>query len=267
MRRICLIAQIILLFSPAFAQITTDTTEGDCYEAFFSSGTKVANQSKILLTLKNKKTVSVSNFLKQNPGIQNYMTLKDLDRDGTKELIIYNFTGGAHCCDEFYFFRNTAPNRYQLTNKIFAGHTCVDKDTFYFSFTEPFGYFFTCYACGLSPDDKATSNVEYVYGVGLKYVKGKLQILRGDEELRQKINNNLEIISKLKWDGGAGDEKFDDGRRKEVALNLATYYYSFGKNINDTKSLFYKYYKFKDANKVWTDFFTTLRHMMSTNDF
>jgi hypothetical protein len=242
-----------------------DQDSSDCFGKFFKSGEKITAKSKELLTLKNNKVVSIAGFLKQNQGSQNEMMLKDLDHDGKKELVIYNFTGGAHCCDQFFFFNNTAPGKYKYSAKLDGGNTCVSKDTFEFSFTEYLGYFFTCYACGF-PGEEEHPGYQYAGGVQLLYRKGKFQIIPGDEETRRRINTNLSILSKLKWDGGAGDDKFDDGRRKEVAMNLATYYFSFGKNLTDTKALFNKYYKFKDANKVWTAFAQQLNAIKS-NDF
>lgn len=217
------------------------------------------------LILKNKKIVSLSAYIKQLQGSQNYSTLKDIDGDGKKELILYSFTGGAHCCAEFYFFNNSAPGKYRFSAKLSGGNTCITKDTFDFSFTEYYGYFFTCYACAF-PGEEEQNGYTYPGGVSLIYRYGKFQVVPGDDELKKRINHNLSVISKLKWDGGAGGERFDDGRRKEVAMNLATYYFSFGKNLVDTKALFTKYYKFKDATKVWTEFSTTLKYIQSNNN-
>jgi hypothetical protein len=71
--------------------------------------------------------------------------------------------------------------------------------------------------------------------------------LQGDETLRQTIVKNLRYIKKPGWDGGVKEPDFDAGRRKELAFNLAVYYFSFGQNFTATKELFTTYYSFKDA--------------------
>lgn len=59
----------------------------------------------------------------------------------------------------------------------------------------------------------------------------------------------------------------DDGFRKEIALNLAVFYYSFGKNMLETQKLFNKYYKFPDTKKVWAAFVKNLGYIKKESDF
>ena len=63
------------------------------------------------------------------------------------------------------------------------------------------------------------------------------------------------------------DISFDNGLRKEFAINLAVYYYSFGRNMPATQALFNKYYKFPDAKKVWASFTETIKYIRQENKF
>jgi len=63
---------------------------------FFQAGEKAANPSKLLLVTKSKKIISLSSLLKSADMAYADHTLADLDNDGKKELVISNFTGGAH---------------------------------------------------------------------------------------------------------------------------------------------------------------------------
>jgi hypothetical protein len=259
-----------ILFS-TIVKAQDNTAEADCYDAFFKSSTPIKNKTALKLVLKNGKESSVSAFMKANyMEMDPQAGLKDIDGDGTKELIIWNYTGGAHCCDEFYFFKNTGVNKYTFAAKLFAGNTCVDaQNNFSYNLHESFGYFFTCFACGLVSDEEGAkpSEIKYVADLSVKYTGGKLQIQPGTEGLKATIKKNLSLIKKLGWDGGIKEADFDDGRRKELALNLAAFYFSFGKNLVETKALFTANYPFKDAPKVWTQFVENLNNVKKSNDF
>jgi len=229
---------------------------------FFEKGKKVANPSTVFIIQKDKKKISLKQLLTSDEfGARDY-ALSDLDNDGKDELVAYEFTGGAHCCDVITIFKNTAPNAYSYAASLFAGNTLVTKEKeFEYGLYESFGYFFTCFACSLS-DTTASAPVP-VNSIRLKYNKGKLEIVKGDQQLLQTINDNLKKICLLPYMKLDTDDSFDDGLRKEVALNAAVYYFSFGKDINSTKKLFYSYYKYPDANKVWSEFAKTISHIKS----
>lgn len=234
--------------------------------SFFQSGEKPANPSKVLLVTKAQKTISLSALLKTERMAYPDYTLADLDNDGKKELVIFNFTGGAHCCDEVYIYKNIAPNKYQHVVKMFGGHTVITKQRqFEFSFDESFGYFFTCYACGYA--DTSDGGPIPLRSISLRYVKGKATIVPGDKELRNTINDNLGKLSELPFGKLENELAMDEGFRKEVAMNLAVFYYSFGRNIGETQKLFNKYYKYPDAKKVWTAFNKTLLFIKKDSDF
>src|SRR5688572_30173553 len=195
--------RIILFFFSAFfytasqAQVdtmsyradTVDITETDMIAWFFEKNEQVTDPGKTILVTKAKKTTSLTSFLK---GLGSFAAhaVADLDNDGKKELVIMNYTGGAHCCDELYVFRNAAPNKYQHVARLFAGNTIIsDSNKFYYDLHEQFGYFFTCYACFYQ--DTADEAPIRVSRIEIKYNKGVLGITRGDQELRSKINDNL----------------------------------------------------------------------------
>ena len=199
-------------------------------------------------------------------GIGTQQGLKDLDNDGKKELVLYDYTGGAHCCDEFYVFKNIAPNKYQYVAKTFAGDVCInDKNEFIYSFYQQYGYFFTCFACEYS--DTSDAGPQPINSITLRYSKGKIMVVPGDQELKNTITDNLSKLKEQPYQKLQDEADQDDGLRKEFALNLAVYYYSFGRNLVQTKMLFDKYYRFPDAKKVWTEFVEILNGIKKESDF
>lgn len=281
-KKIYLLPAAILLFLNSYSRnnflpqnisqtVDTSGDQDNCYDNFFKQSEKINSQGKIKLVLKNGKTVSLASFIGGNDtnnvmGIQSQSGLADLDKDGKKELVVFNYTGGAHCCDEFYFFKNIAPGKYQYAAKTFAGDVCVtDKNEFVYSFYQDYGYFFTCFACAYQ--DSSDAAPQPVYKITLKYTKGKLIVTPGDKELRNTITDNLGKLSEQPYQELENEADQDNGLRKEFALNLAVYYYSFGKNLIETKKLFDKYYRFADSKKVWSDFVILLKGIKVSNDF
>ena len=253
----------------AFTQEPADTSvvpETDPTILFFQQGEKVNDPAKTMLVTKARKTVSLKKFTETELSDYADHVLADLDDDGKKELLLYDFTGGAHCCDEVYIFRNTTPGKYQNVAQLFAGNTIITADKqFVYNFYEHFGYFFTCFACAYTDTtDEAPLEVRSIH---LKYTKGKLSVVKGDQELRSAINDNLGKLGEQPYEVLEDEISFDNGLRKEVALNLAVFYYSFGKSLPATKQLFDKYYKFPDARKVWTSFVKNLQEVRTNNDF
>jgi hypothetical protein len=240
--------------------------ETDCSEDFFLNIERIKDPSRISLVARNGKTYTMPSFFKAfNVGGFSESGLDDLDGDGKKELVISNFTGGAHCCDEIYIFRNIVANRYQYVAKTFAGHVCFLRDKkLRFSFYEGFGYFFTCYACSYT-DTTDVAPIP-VSSIELQYLKGKLVVIPGDASLKSMIRDNLGKLSEQPYEK-VDDISQDNGLRKEFALNLAVYYYSFGRNLVETRNLFNKYYRFPDAKTVWAEFNKLLANVKKTNHF
>ena len=243
-----------------FARDSAIIPETDATTLFFQTNERIANPDKIILITKAKRTISLANLLKDQDMNYADHTLSDLDNDGQKELLISNFTGGAHCCDEIYIYKKIAANKYQYAAKLFAGNTVIstEKD-FTYNFNEQLGYFFTCFACSYSDtSDEAPVDVN---SIKLKYSKGKMLIVPGDKELKSMINDNLAKLGEQPYEKLEDDLAQDNGLRKAVALNLIVYYYSFGKNLPETQKLFNKYYKHPDSKKVWAAFLKQLQYI------
>ncbi len=239
---------------------------------FFQEGEKTKTPGKVMLVTKSRKAVSLANFLKSMVAdvtdfpLYTDHVFADMDNDGKKELLVSNYTGGAHCCDEIYIFKNIGPNKYQHVAKLFAGNTIITKEKeFIYDFHEQFGYFFTCFACGYT-DTTDGAPVE-IHSITLKYNKGKMVVTTGDQELKSIINDNLGKLGEQPYEKLSVDIDQDNGLRKEFALNLVVHYYSFGRNMMETQKLFYKYYKYPDAKKVWAAFVKQMQYMKGDNDF
>lgn len=259
---------LLLLFSLQLHTSFAQEEVSDCYDSFFNAAAKIKNTATVKLLI-NKKLQPLSRYLNTEvEGIERRMGLKDLDGDGKAELIIYNFTGGAHCCDEWYLFKNIGPNRYAQAARLFAGNTCISGNTFLFDFFESFGYFYTCYACELEEKkNNRGEQYERIANIALVYKGGRLQVSPSDAVLKEKLLRNLRYIRSLGWDGGAKGDEFDDGRRKALAQTLAVYYFSFGKKLAETKKLFLSNYPFKDSASLWEEFTIQLQNVEKQNSF
>lgn len=239
--------------------------ETDPTVLFFQENEKVASPALVKLVTKSGKIVNLQSFL-TSTGIYAEHVMADLDKDGKKELLISNYTGGAHCCDEIFIFKYIAPNRYQHVARFFAGNTMINKNKeFVFDFYGHFGYFFTCYACSYT-DTSDAAPID-IHNIILKYSLGKVAVTPGNKNLRSAIIDNLEKLGELPYQELMDDMAQDNGQRKEIAINLAVFYYSFGRNMIETQKLFNKYYKYPDAKKVWAAFTKTLLNIKKDNDF
>ena len=92
-------------------------------------------------------------------------------------------------------------------------------------------------------------------------------VAAGDAELRSKLNDNLAKMGEQPYEELKEAIDQDNGLRKEFAMNLAVYHYSFGRNLVVTQKLFNKYYKFPDAKKVWAEFVKHLQYIRKESDF
>ncbi|MDZ4794617.1 MAG: hypothetical protein SGI83_10090 [Bacteroidota bacterium] len=282
----------VFFFSAAGAQVTDTATvlhskdsvitpDTDATSLFFKQGEKTKTPDQITVVTKTGKAVSLSRLLKNIDrstgnwvgGIDTTVDLyvdyvfSDLDADGKNELVIFNYTGGAHCCDEIYIYKNMSPGKYQYVVRLFGGHTIITAEKkFEFSFDESFGYFFTCFACGYTDtSDAAPIDLRTII---LRYARGKITVAPGDQELRSIINDNLGKLGEQAYEKLDNDAlAMDGGLRKAVAMNLAVFYYSFGRNIPETKKLFSKYYKYPDARVVWNAFIKNILAVKKDSDF
>jgi hypothetical protein len=250
-----------------FSSVNAVDGNADSSSEFFSMHEKIAASAwtKIRLVTKARKNITLNSFLNDPEKLYPDHVLADMDGDGKKELVISIFTGGAHCCDEISIFRDMGAGKYVQTARLFAGHSMITptKEIIY-TLYEPFGYFFTCYACGLS-DTSDTAPID-IRAVTLVYKDNRIQVKPGDPELRSAILDNLGKLAEMPYEELDAEIPMDNGLRKEFAMNLAVYYFSFGKKLPDTKALFDRFYKFPDAAKVWTAFTKQLRALRSDSD-
>lgn len=266
------------VLNPYDSVITPDT---DATTLFFQQGEKTTTPDKITVTTKTRKTLSLSKLIKStdlntgkglsgagtNENLLVDYVFSDLDNDGKKELLLSNYTGGAHCCDEIYIYKNIVPGKYQYVARLFGGHTIITaKKEFEFSFDESFGYFFTCFACSYTDtSDAAPIDLRTII---LRYANGKMAVIPGNQELRSVINDNLGKLGEQEYEKLDKEAMaMDGGLRKAFAMNLAVYYYYFGRSLPQTKLLFNKYYKYPDAQIVWTAFSKNLLAVKKDSDF
>jgi hypothetical protein len=244
-----------------------EVVEKDCTTSFFQRSERVPSMGKTTLVSPTGKALTMTAYLTAYKfGMGTEHGVIDLDGDGKKELLITNFTNGAHCCDEIYIFKNIAPNKYQQLIKLYGGNTCInDSNQFIYDFYEPFGYFFTCYAC--SYEDTAETAPIRTDHITLKYNKGKMVIVPTDKELKSRINDNLAKLGEEPYEVLPDNMSQDNGLRKEFGMNLIVYYYSFGRNLAETQKLFNKYYKYQDAKKVWAEFVRQVQLIKKNNNF
>src|SRR6266516_2391209 len=90
----------LFILLPVYAQrdSTDIDNEEDCTTNFFERSESIKSPAKIILVNKSGKTMTMASFLKAQTYADIQHGLADLDNDGKKELIINDYTGGAHCC-------------------------------------------------------------------------------------------------------------------------------------------------------------------------
>lgn len=236
-----------------------------CYDNFFSPLPKFKDSSSAYLLLNDGKRITLTQFFKDEfmSEISQYGR-KDMDNDGVEELIVFNNTGGAHCCDEYYIFSQRHTNEYEFKAHLMGGETCINAsdNIFTYSFGETFGYFFTCYACEFKDSSGVFNSVREIQ---LKYAGGKLEVIPYDSAAEKQNLINLEILQKHGYE--KVEDLMDSGWRKEFAINLAVWHFNHSKDWNQTKALFSKYYNFEDAEKVWKEFYAILFDSTKENTF
>jgi hypothetical protein len=150
--------------------------------------------------------------------------------------------------------------------RFFAGNTTITPNKeFVYNFYEEFGTFFACYEC-VYTDTTQYAPVE-LHNIILKYKFGNIIAGFGDKGLRSSIMNNLEKLGGKPYIKPENEKLLDNGLRKEFAINLAVFYYSFGRSSIETQKLFNKYYKYPDSKKVWAAFVKNLQYIKKDSDF
>ncbi len=244
----------------------TDTSTYDaCYEDFFKGLPRFDDSSGARLVWSTGKRKSLTQFFKDEfmSAVSQYGK-KDLDGDGTTELIVFNYTGGPHCCDEYYFFSQKNEKEFEYRAHLMGGQACIEAttNTISYSLSETFGYFFSCYACGFSDSSGAFKTMREIQ---LKYTGARLEVVAYDTLAAKQNIINLRILNEHGFEKIEG--LMDNGWRKEFAINLAIWHYNHNKNWKQTKKLFEEYYTFNDAPRVWTEFHRTMVEAGKENSF
>jgi hypothetical protein len=240
-------------------------TYRDCNENFFGGLQQFSDSPGINIKLKNGKSMNWKRFKEEELMSENVRYgLKSLDNDTIPELIILNNTGGAHCCDEIYIFQKTGDSFVQKA-RLFGGFICIDaaSNIFTFSFNETLAYFYACYACAFQD---SLSEFRTMREIELKYDNGRLYIISHNPETEKQLLKNFSILNNHGYEE-IDQGLMDSGWRKEFAMNFAVWHYNHGKNWKETRLIFEKYYHFKDADKVWKEFYATLREAEKENSF
>lgn len=245
--------------------LTSEEGYEDCNNRFFSLSPRLADTANMRLKLTNGHEVNWHQF--QNDELMSSQVrwaTTNLNNDTARELLVLNYTGGAHCCDEVYVFEKQ-PAFYVQKAKLFGGFICIDAASklFTFSFNEALGYFFACYACGFADSN---GRFKVIREIELRYDDGRFVVVPYLPDTEKQLYQNLDLLAAHKYEH-MEEGLMDSGWRKEFAMNFAVWHYNHGKNWVSTKALFDKYYKFKDAARVWKEFRNTLLEMERENDF
>jgi hypothetical protein len=230
---------------------SADSYEYDCYDSFMAAAEKISDSAGLQVEVNGQDPVSFDSLVKgdflyghTNAGF------RDLDGDGKKELLIFTYTGGMHCCDEIYILEEAKQGHYIQKAKFFAGNTCVNlKNEFSYNVYEMLGYFLSCYACLYEDSAKGlVAPPPVVY----HYQKGQLVLAGDTNRVREAVFKNLNLLKDVPMN--TMTEEWDDsGVRKMYALNFATMHLLYRCDLQQTKLLFEQYYTFKDKTPVWKE--------------
>jgi len=234
-------------FFPSPGETATDTLAAP-------AGTDTSGDAngEVILVFMNGNQVPLSQF-PDTADFKDFFNTKkfkylDIDRNGKPELYLTYYTGGAHCCNESYLFRNTAPNRFEEVFSFtggseldFAGNMIIAN------FYEQTAYFYTCYACMIND---TLPKQDFYPHITLVYEDDSIFLAPHDEALNETIHENLKFLKR--WTGHPEFmEDADSGVRKSYAEHIITYFFNNQTDLSQTRSLFSAYYAGKDSLEVW----------------
>jgi hypothetical protein len=213
--------------------------------------------SAIHITTKNGIRIPLKTELENDSMFDKRAYFKDLNNDGTEELIYYYYTGGPHCCQWFRIYNRVGEKEYTFADDLVDKFATLENDTVIVddkglirgTLIEHLGYFHTCFMCDV--ETKRTV-VDYLY---FRYENKKLTYA-SVPELNDSIEYSLqELTTKpVKQQDTADFGDFDDGIRKAFAMNITAFYYNNKQDKEKTKALFFKYYKAYDSDLIWKEF-------------
>jgi hypothetical protein len=225
--------------------------ERNCFNWFFKAAQPVKDSNSLFVAFPGFPRMSLKQMVRDELFSNVRVGLHDLDKDGIDELVVYNYTGGMHCCDEFFVLAPDATGTYNLQTKLFGGHSCITNNyEFTYDLYEGFGYFYSCYACLYTDTAKGLLTPPPIH---YRYQKGRF-VLSGDTAATAAAAiKNLQLLKAVL------PQKFkdnsDDGGRKMFAISLATLHFLNNGNWEITRKFFDTYYVYKkDAAVVWQEF-------------
>lgn len=185
----------------------------------------------------------------------------DIDNDGVTELYINYFTGGAHCCFEYYIFKRTSNDIYKNIFHFEGGENSfsIDKNKIIINFYEQLGYFFTCYACGIN--DKLPYK-QSISEITLAYTNNKFTLEPTRVYLNKIIIRNLEVLKSLPLPV-LDTFGTDDGTRRAYAEHLIAFYFNNQKDSITTRDLFDRYYIGEDKEIVYDKILDHIENIIS----
>jgi hypothetical protein len=207
-------------------------------------------QPEVILLVKNKE-ISLYNFPSDELKDSKEVKYIDVNSDGTNEILIEYFTGGAHCCYEYSIFQKRDNGKYSILYEFSGGENSVKLkgNKLTINFYEQLGYFYSSYANRIDDKLPYKYNLSYINKV---YKNGIYQLAPTDEGFNQKIIKNLEYLSTIP-PTNYQSKKNDEGIRKAYAEHITAYYFNNQENIVTTKKVFDKYYKGNDGNQIFKE--------------
>lgn len=242
MKRITIILGVLLLPLLGYAQ--EDTTFLNFGEYKFNSTYDTANYCSVLTVTKNGNNI----FTSECGEKIEYIKAIDIDGDGVKEILINEFTGGAHCCD-FLLACSLDNDKFRVLDSLFLGNSgCEIKDingdgkVEFTGVDDRYAYAFTNFAQSYFPvmvhqfKNKKFKDVTREFP---SLVENDIKFLKG--ELKDYIAKGFDCPK-------AGEETFntDAGAVKAILGPIVEDYSNLSK-INDGYDYVKKIYKCNDA--------------------
>lgn len=234
----------------------------NCFAWFFKGAAVVEDSNSLFVAFPGFPRMSLRQMIRDELFNNARVGLQDLDGDGRAEMVIYNYTGGAHCCDEFFVLAPDATGTYSIQTKLFGGNTCISRNyEFSYNLYEGLGYFYACYACIYTDSAKGLivpPPIQY------RYENGRFLLSGDTAALAAAALKNLNLLRQVPLKKLQNNE--DGGIRKMFAINLATLHFLRNSNWEATRILFDRFYvSKKDAEEVWQQFQKTLTDIQGMN--
>lgn len=186
-------------------------------------------------------------YEKEKGYIQKCFYFNDINYDGIQELIVSIESGGTNEAIYEWLFSKCGSNKYCLVFTTMHSGTIFYDETI--DIIESFrkSYFYTCGVCNI--DDELPYFVPWV--TRYYYKQGKVTECNEITSFQHSIIENLKFLFNRGIPELKGDLGHDDGTRQAYMEHIVKYYLYNGKNTEEVKSLFYRYYPGSDVNNIW----------------